>query len=482
MKKCYSAFSILLATVFAFSFILTSNASSSTSLNTLLQASSEEPISLIAPTNYVRPGDSITLVYSLYELICEEFSVNDPEIATVSESGVVTGISPGIVTVKIQAWDLPMQTVYEDTVDIIVCDMTGLVDGTSYFMSNSTGSYSIRVNSSGTGLYADLPSETGNPGFELDVWSDGRVSFKYGSSAITVASGALTLSPYTGAETQKFSIYRVWEGVSKGLYIIRYGTLYVGINEDDSLGLISHFCSTADVGCTEGIYWSVIKKSKGIATYVGLDCSYPGAELDSVVNINTFGRDFTSLGYTPNLLNTPSTANAFSALQNSSVYLYHGHANPGRLSLSNNSGWLDRIYAHSSLGSSPYAISDLNDNALANARCILYIGCFTALEDRGYSLLEESFKKGARAVYGSTHKLYSNSMNDFVVHFGTAVKNAGGNISAFSSLKTCMDNAVETLGSSVPMKPWGASDSSPVVYGFFPLVSVGDTYQPVGIS
>lgn len=482
MKRYFIACSILLATVFVFSFILVSNASSTTALNTVLQASSEEPISLIAPTNYVRPGDSITLVYSLYELICEEFSVDDSEIATVSDSGVVTGVSPGIVTVTLHAWDLSGQNVYEASVDIIVSNMTGLVDGTNYFLNNSLGTQTLlTISSSGT-LFTDSLSGTSAPSFELDVWSDGRISFKYNTKAITVSNGSLTLANYTGAENQKFNIYRIWEGGSTGLYVIRYGTLYVGVNEDESLDLISHFCSTANLNCVEGIYWSLTKDVNGTATYIGIDCSYPGATLHTVENMGYFGNAFSDLGYTSQLLDTPSSATIFSALQNSSVYMYSGHANPGRLSPSNSSsGWQDRIYAHSSLGSSPYAISDLNDNALANAKYIVYVGCFTALEDNEFSLLEESFKKGAQAVYGSTHRIYALQTNSFVIHFSDAIKDPGGDYAYYATLMTCMSEAIVDLG-LVPTLPLNAPKDAKKVYQYLPLICVGDDTQLVGLS
>ncbi len=95
------------------------------------------------------------------------------------------------------------------------------------------------------------------------------------------------------------------------------------------------------------------------------------------------------------------------------------------------------------------SIDDCQKNQLAHARCVLYLGCQTAVDCNMtgigpiYNLLDSTYNKGAHFVFGFTDILYISDVNDFMAGFLSGVNN--------ENIFECLRLGVAQAGSDVTL-------------------------------
>ena len=128
-----------------------------------------------------------------------------------------------------------------------------------------------------------------------------------------------------------------------------------------------------------------------------------------------------------------------------------------------NGSFLVKPYPKSSEIETTAYLENLPDNALSNVRCVLYLGCETAMTDQYDSnILRFTYDKGAHFVLGLHDITYVNKNNYFLNGFLNAV-NSGKSIE--EAITSGILNAED-----VYLKTYGCYDEQPVCY-------IGDVNQ-----
>ena len=359
----------------------------------------------------------------------------------------------------------------------------GIDDKTEYFIMNYANkrymSLSQASSANGTTINTAAHSDSSvmkwKPVAQKDL-SYQLINMYSGSKVLNASGTSLSLYTDTNAAGQMFRIERIDSGTYQGLYYIRYEDYYVTA----STGNV-YLAMTP----TQYSAWSFKNVAKGTAhlynfnyTYMEDDKTYT---FDTTANQDTFVGVFNDLDYTASYYTSCPTCTtcttcassrvglAINSLKYGDVFVYRGHAGPGRLYF-RKTGNVDtgRIYAHilnyvNQNNYEKYFISDLEDNALASQRCVLLLGCRSGLTtDDGYNLVDAIYEKGAHFVLGTTQTTYPEDSDNFLKGF-IAKLNAGGNI------QECIDEGLNEAGEKVPY-----DDNTE---GKYPIVYVGDASQ-----
>lgn len=217
-----------------------------------------------------------------------------------------------------------------------------------------------------------------------------------------------------------FTLLRMPSGHSQaGLYRIMKNGLYLSV---DSSGAAIFQRSLSDA-----CYWSISAEWKRNADVFVVK--------DDQVNFTSAGSSMAATlrksGYTANYAMNSTAANALEKLSADDVFIFLGHglrhaATNQYMGIAviqggksdKTSQYLIARRAVYSLEGAPYAyIEDLSDNALSRARCVLYVGCGTGVYFNGYSLLEDTYRKGAHFVMGTAEVVQESNAEIFAKTF-----------------------------------------------------------------
>lgn len=289
----------------------------------------------------------------------------------------------------------------------------------------------------------------------------------YGGSKVLSASGtSLCLNTDTNAATQMFRIERIDSGTYQWLYYIRYGDYYVTAS---AMPTSSVYLSTTP---TQYSAWSFKKVAKSSAHLYNFNYTYTEEEniltFDSTANQQSFVNVFNGLGYASASYTNNDTEAAMNSLRSNDIFVYRGHAGPGRLAFKTTEDVITgRIYAHKENdpenGLPNYFVSDLEDNSLSSLRCVLLLGCSSGLDNaRGHNLMEALYEKGAHFVLGTTQTTYPDDSDKFLEGF-IAKLNEGGNIDE------CVEQGLISAGNAVKYE----NNTT----GSYPIIYIGDITQ-----
>ena len=348
-----------------------------------------------------------------------------------------------------------------------VGDLTGLQDGETYNLLNYSNYYFLE-GSVGNTVHTDAPSDDLSAVWTLDILDYGYCYLKNDGKALMANSSGVTITANISSASQWLIINRVSTGTYAGLYTIRCGNYVVSVDDDGNL------CSTTTY--TPGSYWSITESTAGTATIHGFyyeDSSYTITDgyYNTLFNHSNFLTTFDDFGYSVVQRTNSTHTNAFSDLQSSDIFLFHGHGAAGRIVFYYAKGSsYGRIAANSGmgLGSGTYYINNLADNQLKSARCVLFVGCSTSADTSNYDIVAETFAKGARFALGVEKTFRSDINTTWVSHFLTAAQ--GGGYTLLGSILY----AERSLGL---VTATGEQTSC-----FYPAYYIGDTCQYLGVN
>ena len=295
---------------------------------------------------------------------------------------------------------------------------------------------------------------------ESAVNSIGRVLYVDGDN--------VTLFSSFDTPLEKFTITRESTGEYSGLYLIQNDGRYVS---QDPTTFNVYMTNTLSSNC----YWSFVPMEKRYAEMFCFD--YPIMMHGNTDHFQTdrslmeFRNVFDAKGYFSWSYENNSASAAFSCLTDrDDVFVFIGHGSPGRICFYDNNGLITGSIVARPLVScvgEKKIIGNLDDNALANTRMVLYLGCQTgAPHTSGYNLVDVTFDKGAHFVLGVTEIIYNTHMSDWLQYFLEAI-DEGANIDTAIYVAQDIINAIQV------------TDENGVVHTYdpFPIYYKGDTNQ-----
>ena len=338
------------------------------------------------------------------------WSSSNPSIATVNSSGLVTAVSEGTVQITATYTNSSTGISTSGFVVLYIKDSLGIKDNTKYYIMNHNGHRYLSLESTAdtnlTNVCTQERSTSNLAQWKTERQTDGTFQLisVYSPTGKTLDITGTNIDIYTdnNAHYQKFTIYRINSGTYQGLYYIRYGNYYVAQDANYNVYLTASYSSN--------VVWSFMAVDTRFANYYSIE--YP----------DTRGRSFQykatmeSFGYTSNNWHCTSASQAYSLLSNTNdifTVLVHGAlAAPGQGKATivfedNAQNEIGRIIANSAIrkNADDCAIDDLERNALALERCVLYLGCRTGqtytVDNVSYNLVESTYNKGAHFVLGT---------------------------------------------------------------------------------
>jgi hypothetical protein len=338
------------------------------------------------------------------------WSSSNPSIATVNSSGLVTAVSEGTVQITATYTNSSTGISTSGFVVLYIKDSLGIKDNTKYYIMNYDSlrylSLESALDENLTNVCTQERSTSNLSQWKTEQQTDGTFQLinVYSPTGKTLDITGTNIDIYTdnNAHYQKFTIYRINSGTYQGLYYIRYGNYYVAQDASYNVYLTASYSSN--------VVWSFMAVDTRFANYYSIE--YP----------DTRGRSFQykatmeSFGYTSNNWHCTSASQAYSLLSNTNdifTVLVHGAlAAPGQGKATivfedNAQNEIGRIIANSAIrkNADNFAIDDLERNALALERCVLYLGCCTGqtytVDNVSYNLVESTYNKGAHFVLGT---------------------------------------------------------------------------------
>ncbi len=168
---------------------------------------------------------------------------------------------------------------------------------------------------------------------------------------------------------------------------------------------------------------------------------------DTRGSASTFVEKCKNMGYNGYHFTNKSASTAYSYMENDSIWVFNGHgmsaAETGdplpAICFLDDSGQLDgEIFADSSSlyfnSSTDVAINSYSNNALANAQCVLYIGCSTGKWHDGHNLVNATFNRGAHFALGTTQTIHTNESEKWIKKFFEKADTS-------ATIRECLDHA-----------------------------------------
>ncbi|MBQ8743436.1 MAG: hypothetical protein IJZ03_08740 [Clostridia bacterium] len=269
--------------------------------------------------------------------------------------------------------------------------------------------------------------------------------------------GRFTLERVTYPKTHMYKNY-------SGTYLIRSGDNYVASDNSGN----TYLTSMLGMDC----FWSFIKVYKGSASMFSF--YYPDGSNNGVYNSTTcnslFDEKFDELGYNASCHVNSFAQDAYAALNSSGIFVFRGHGSACYISFRDSEGARSGYICSKCLYNveDAYVVSGdtVPDNAFANARCVLYLGCSTGVtetnSDTGeeYNLVDETYESGAHFVMGTTETVDTGVNNTWLRYFINSIH-----------LQFDIDLALYVANTA-------ASTSSYT----YPIYYVGDTCQYLSIN
>lgn len=217
------------------------------------------------PQSWVNVGESIQLTVSGVTSV--SWATDNSNVATVSATGKVTGVSRGTATIttNCQYANGNSETF---TTYITVYDSRGIVNGEEYYILNAEYDNLLSLASSSTANNTDINlserSTSTTKRWRLTQQSTGMYTiasiYAQSSKGLCANSSASDVSLYTlGSSKTHFEIRRINTIPYKGLYLICYGSKYLAATSSTTVALTSTLGSTC--------YWSLSRVDKEMQIY-----------------------------------------------------------------------------------------------------------------------------------------------------------------------------------------------------------------------
>ena len=267
------------------------------------------------PQSWVNVGESIQLTVSGVTSV--SWATDNSNVATISATGKVTGVSRGIATIttNCQYANGNSETF---TTYITVYDSRGIVNGEEYYILNAEYDNLLSLASSSTANNTDINlserSTSTTKRWRLTQQSTGMYTiasiYAQSSKGLCANSSASDVSLYTlGSSKTHFEIRRINTIPYKGLYLICYGSKYLAATSSTTVALTS----TLDSTC----YWSLSRVDKGNADLFTFDYS----NFDSTEQNLSFFDTFETIGYTANYHENANSATGKNALLADDIFV-----------------------------------------------------------------------------------------------------------------------------------------------------------------
>lgn len=398
-----------------------------------------------------------------------------------SHSKSVTALRKGTAVVTATATNPGTNETITKTITIKVRTPTGLRNNTDYYIMNCGTekllSLASTSDANSVSVVGKARSNAMISRWTLSIATDadgnyaGRTELISANSAAgrkAYVSGTNLILYNTSGERTKFAVHRIESGTNQGRYAIRYGTQYVAMNSSGTVYLTS--------SSSDNIYWCFMAVEKGYADIY----SHQYTGYDTTANNSDFYFTFQELGYSAYMSVNEAAEYAYEYLPDDHVFVFRGHANAGLLGFRDSNGNSSgRFYADTKMPfSNGYFIcnsltntakSYLSDNALANLRCALLLGCKTGVDylygANTYNLVNAYFVKGAHLVVGTTYEVAPDNSDAFLAGFLDKLSSGSYN------LYDCLQAGLRSAG----INDSYVSDDNP--YGYYPIVTVGDSSQ-----
>jgi hypothetical protein len=395
---------------------------------------------------------------------------SDTSIVTVTQTGVITPVSLGAANISIYYYDDYYGEDVEQYVTVLIVDSLGLESGNTYYIMNAGTGRLMASSSTETWEYTRVVTLADNwsqrSQWEIFQSNDGHYTFYGfgGSSGILLEAfgTSVELESQDGDESEKFHIYRIENGIYAGLYYIRQGDYYVAQDSNNNVYL------TTVMGTNTR--WSFMNVEKGWADFYGFTSSAMNGDSATNSQAGHFESVMAALGYNANSADNAYASTAYNIMRMyDDVFVFRGHGEVGGISFYNSSGSNIGHIATTTLSNSGtyYIIGNLNDNALKDLRCVLYLGCFTGESGTGIpNLVDETFDKGAHFVLGTDFDIDSGDACNFLRSF-LSCANLGMNISS------SIEMALKAVGNNTKYTETN---------GTFPIYYVGDVTQNLSMS
>ena len=386
-------------------------------------------VTLSAPSTHMTIGHTMQLSCSSSPTnLTKLYSSSNTTIATVDSNGIVTAHTAGTATITVLCNNPTVGFPATDSVTITVHESTGIKDNTAYYIMNALSgrllSLEISSDADKTNVYTRPRSTTNMSQWRTRSISGGWYNLESVHSptekCLDVTGNNVDIYTNTGGSYLKFTIDRVESGTYQGMYLIRYNkNSYV--TQDSNYNV----CITSTP--TAGSYWSFMSVNKYYADIFGFNYGNAGNSnmINSTTHFAKFETTMDNLGYIGATHVNTTAMFAYDFLKASDIFVYVGHAEAGRLSFYSAPNHLEgRIVAHENMqleGDNQNFISDMSDNMLAKAKCVLYLGCNSGsgyqVGGTTYNLVDETFNKGAHFVFGFTQIVYNTDVDDFLEGF-----------------------------------------------------------------
>ena len=391
---------------------------------------------------------------------------SDRNIATVSNSGLVTGKAPGTVNIT-ATYTFSGEITCEKTISFVVKNCLGIADNEDYYIMNYASKKNLSL-ASGSGANGTNVCVRDRSTEHISQWQllvndnkEYRIGSVNSSSRAVLNKNGTDAVLWTESVSmpQYFTILRVDDEPYDGLYLICIGNYYL---TQDSSGTNAYFTTTA----TNYSYWSLMQCSKGNAYLTSTKYLNDLENFDTSANNTLFKDTLSDFGYTSNAVINPLPETAYLSMQNSQIFVSRGHGTEGAILFfdeqGNTTGSIVSTIAFPGDAPSPYyAVATLNVNQLAGLRCVLFLGCSTGVDVQGYlttfNLVDETYKKGAHFVLGTTETVHVGDSDAFLKGFIEAVDDS-------SNIENCVQSAISRVEQDGYLH-------------YYPIYKVGDEKQ-----
>lgn len=355
---------------------------------------------------------------------------------------------------------LALPTVFSAPASAASRDVAGLNSDEVYYIKNLyDGKYldvSYGGDADGTDVWTYTFNATASQEWRIVRNSDGTYTFfaKVSSNnrVLDVRGTNVDIWGFSSSlSCQKFTLTRDTTLAYGGAYKIKNSAGFVALDVVDGTVIVN------TTGGGLNALWSFEPVSKGSASIytsyfrdgevLGIFPKY----FDTTGAANTFIENCNNMGYRSNHFTNESATVAYSSLKNDSIWVFRGHGlyKDGKpmatlgffTSNGANNGYLTASNTIVN-GAQAVSIDSLANNELANARCVLYIGCNTGETYNDYNLVSETFAKGAHFALGTTVPTNTDEADKWTKKFFEKA-NTG------ATIRECLDHAnyYQSIGS-----------------------------------
>lgn len=309
-------------------------------------------------------------------------------------------------------------------------DVAGIESNTIYYLRNKdTGKYLCTYHNyitSGTNVICSTYSTNNAHKWKLVYASSNTYKIQSMAASdryltITTSTGNAYISSHNATfSNQLFTIARITTGKNAGLYRISVSNKDLIDNNSNAL--------FSTVSSDDNDLWSLEKAAKGNASFLcfkyqnGTFLYVFATYFDTSKPSSSFLEKYSAMGYNPAVYLNNSSSNGLLQLKNSDILIFFGHGNKALIAFHNSSGTLTgKIVANSGQGTSStvFALNNQTANCLANARCVLLIGCSVGSSTSGYNIVDTAFSKGAHFVLAPKNVIYTSDGNAWIKYFNT---------------------------------------------------------------